>query len=711
MFQRPIRFDFVRATWQPGAAEDRVSKSPMSAWYERDRHGFLDDDEDRVVGQLSACASSADLDTPSDQVEEWRASVSLMHGAGADDEVGRRVRTVRGAVLEVPEIAHVVLEYDFRRRGLRLDAVLLSPGVVFVVEFKRSRLGAADRDQVMSYAVNLLEFHRVTREWAEAGTRIVPILVLTGDAAPPRVPLAPPSFAPAPWSTLLSRPLQCAGATGLRDALRLGLRNSNVALPCDRAVWLASPFAPSSTMIDAALSLYGQHDVSAIEAHAAPKAAIDDATREIAGLITHALAHGEHRLVLLSGAPGAGKTLVGLNLAFRAKDASRTVFVTGNAPLVQVLQTALKASYAEKPGGGLLATGYRHTKDAIGRDVGRLVRGAATFKIVTAHAFLGTRGAAHGQEDGTVVVFDEAQRTYERGREVLRQRLEDHEADLILKAQRSQFPNGSVVVALIGHNQAINRGERGMGAWLEAADRLGWRVSAAATTMSLLPSDHPSTTQVIDPLRFGHLDQSMRFYRNDAMERWAAAVVEDDPGAARAHAAVLGTEGLPIRLTRNLETAKCAVRRAGERSGIIASGQARRLGAHGLFVDHKPDIGAWMLAPSSDFRSSNALETVQNQYQVQGMELDHTVVAWDLDLRRSATGWAAYRLAGASWNSDRAADIAKNSYRVLLTRARKGLVLFVPPGDLSGDDETRPCEAYDAIAAYLTACGAVPIAE
>ena len=689
-----------------------MTASLVSAWYDRDRQGFLEDDEDRVVGQLAAFATSADLETHSDQLDEWRASISLMQSADAADEAGRRVRAVRGALLEVPEIAHVVLEYDFRRRGLRLDAVLLAPGVIFVVEFKRSRLGAADRDQVMNYAINLLEFHRVTREWAAAGARIVPILVVTGAAtSAPAVPLHPPSFAPAPWQTLFARPLQCAGAAGLRDALRLGLRNVETSLPCDRATWLGSTFSPSSTIIDAALSLYGQHDVSAIEAHAAPKAAIDAATREISGVIAQALARREHRLVLLSGAPGAGKTLVGLNLAFRGENAYRTVFVTGNAPLVQVLQTALKVSYAAKPGGGLLATGYRHTKDAIGRDAGRLVRGAATFKIVTAHAFLGTRGAAHGQEDGQVVVFDEAQRTYEKGREVLRQRLEDHEADLILMAQRSQFPGGSVVIALIGHNQAINRGERGMGAWLEAAQRLGWGVSASATTMGLLPTDHQTGTLVIDALRFGHLDQSMRFYRNDAMERWAAAVVENKPTAAHAHAAALGVEGLPIRITRDLETAKRAVRRAGERSGIIASGQARRLGAHGLFVDHKPDIAAWMLAPSSDFRSSNALETVQNQYQVQGMELDHTVVAWDLDLRRSGAGWAAFRLSGASWNSDRAADIAMNSYRVLLTRARKGLVLFVPPGDLSGDDETRPCEAYDAITAYLIACGAVPIAS
>lgn len=688
-----------------------MSLNTTPAWYANDRQGFLADDEEHVVGRLAACASTADLDTSSDQVEEWRASVSLMHRAPAADETELRVRAVRGAVLEVPEIAHVVLEYDFRRRGLRLDAVLLAPGVLFVVEFKRSRLAAADRDQVMGYAVNLLEFHKITRKWASEGMRIVPILVQTGGTIGPghALPSTLPAFAPAPWTTLLTRPLLCAGATGLRNALRLGLHERNETLTCERGAWLVSPFSPSSTMIDAALSLYGQHDVSAIEAHAAPKAAIDAATGEIATVVACALARGEHRLVLLSGAPGAGKTLVGLNLAFRTGDASRTVFVTGNAPLVQVLQAALKASYKKRPGGGLLATGYRHTRDAMGNRVAEGLLGDATFKIVTAHAFLGGRGGAHRQEDGQVVVFDEAQRTYEKGREVLRQRLEDHEADLILQAQRRQFASGSVVVALIGHNQAINRGERGMSAWFEAAHRLGWKVSAGARTVALLPNGAAPAGLPIEPLQFGHLDQSMRFYRNDAMERWAAAVVEDDRAAARAHASALARDGLPIRITRDLEAAKRAVRRGGERSGIIASGQARRLGAHGLFVDHKPDIASWMLAPSTDFRSSNALETVQNQYQVQGMELDHTVVAWDLDLRRGLAGWTAHRLVGANWQADGAPEIAKNSYRVLLTRARKGLVVFVPPGDLSGDDESRPRGAYDAIASFLVACGATLI--
>jgi hypothetical protein len=148
----------------------------------------------------------------------------------------------------------------------------------------------------------------------------------------------------------------------------------------------------------------------------------------------------------------------------------------------------------------------------------------------------------------------------------------------------------------------------------------------------------------------------------------------------------------------------------GERVGLIASGQARRLAAEGLFVDLKPDIANWMLAPSEDIRSSNTLETVQNQYQVQGLELDYTVVCWDADLRRMDSSWHAFKLAGSTWKSDSMLDIAKNGYRVLLTRARKGMLIFVPTGDLSCRDVTRRPEYYDGIATFLEECGAYALA-
>ena len=147
---------------------------------------------------------------------------------------------------------------------------------------------------------------------------------------------------------------------------------------------------------------------------------------------------------------------------------------------------------------------------------------------------------------------------------------------------------------------------------------------------------------------------------------------------------------------------------------MIASGQGRRLAAEGLFVDLKPDIASWMLAPSGDIRSSNALETVQNQYRIQGLEIDYAIVCWDIDLRREHAGWQSYKLSGSDWKRDSEIEVSKNSYRVLLTRARKGMVIFVPQGDSTREDSTRQPEAYNAIAAHLVACGArmlEPIAQ
>lgn len=343
----------------------------------------------------------------------------------------------------------------------------------------------------------------------------------------------------------------------------------------------------------------------------------------------------------------------------------------------------------------------------------RLVASAASYKIVKAHNFLGKRSIAHRQEDGRVLVFDEAQRTYEKGRLVLGEKLLDHEADLILAAQQSTYPTGgAVVVALIGHNQAINRGEKGIVAWFEAVERKGWTFSIANETLDLLESHerqkwatHPRRTT----LKNGHLHQSMRYYRNSKLEEWAGAVLDGHVPLAQSLAGIMEKHENTVWVTRSLADAKRWARYftiGSQRSGLIASGQARRLASEGLFVDYKPDIATWMLAPSSDVRASNALETVQNQYQIQGLELDYSIVCWDADLRREMDQWCAYKLSGSDWQKDSLIGIAKNGYRVLLTRARKGMVIFVPMGDVSGEDVTRKVAFYDEVWAFLKTCGA-----
>jgi hypothetical protein len=682
---------------------ESLRRKSSPAWYESSRDEFLLATKERIADQLAGRAADESLTVEPAQTQEWRQSIAVLQ-RNLDERIPIIRELLSGGGSE--EIRHVILEFDFRRRGLRLDCVLIADGVIFVVEFKRTRLVHADFDQVMAYAVNLLEFHKVTREWCEQeGGIVVPILALTtGDIGHEA---KWPGLAGHSWPALAHQPLEC-DRHNIKDALHLALKNRRAERAVSGRKWLDSSFLPSSSILDATLSLYGNHDVVAIEEHAAPKEAIDSSVKELRQHIGAALAQGHYHIVFLSGAPGAGKTLVGLDIVMRGEYANSAVFVTGNAPLVEVLNKALAASYR---GQGRRATtwavtGYLHT-DA------HLVAAAASFKIVKAHNFLSERGSMHHQEDSRVLVFDEAQRTYEKGKVVLGKPLPDHEADLILATQRNLFPaGGAVVVALVGHNQAINRGERGIRAWLEAADRNDWSFSIDDETLSLAEftdreiwAAHPKRKI----LHHGHLRQSMRYYRNSAVEEWVAALLDGHTANAVSLATKLERHGSVIRLTRDLSAAKRWAKRlavGGQRAGLIASGQARRLAAEGLFVDHKPDIATWMLAPSSDIRSSNALETVQNQYQIQGLELDYSIVCWDADLRHNGSEWNAYKLSGSDWQNDSLPEVAKNGYRVLLTRARKGMVIFVPRGDLSGEDKTRDVDFYDGVWEYLKKCGA-----
>ena len=681
------------------------------AWYSASRHTFVRDSLKSVVGELANNAARQGLHIEHEQQQEWEASVGVLQR-----ELKEHVTEIQmlKAALESPELSeyrHVVLEYDFRRRGLRIDCVLLGDGIIAVLEFKRSAFSASDREQVLNYSLNLVEFHEETQRLTTGGnTVVIPMLVQT---TPGSFSLTsyPDKYLKKPWDAVLDRPIEC-DKNGLRAALLVALRYRRGSMRVGVSEWLYSRFSPSSSIIDAAISLYGQHDVSAISSHAAEKEVIRRCAEEVATATCEALEAQENLLIFISGAPGAGKTLVGLQLAFDARLRSDAVFVTGNSPLVEVLTEALKGAYKRKTPSALnaiTASGYA-TENAI-----RVIK-MSTFKIVKAHEFLKKRGDVLGATDGRVVIFDEAQRTYRKGRRVLNTILDDDEAKLILDSIQRTHQNGAVVIALVGHNQAINTGEMGIDAWFEAAERCQWRFAVSDETLSLMQSPkvekwktHHLRRQ--NRISIGHLPHSLRFYRNADLEKWCDYLLAERRVDAEGIARKLQECGDTIWLARDISTARAwirSIRIAEERAGLIASGQARRLAAEGLFVDLKPSIAPWMLAPTGDVRSSNMLETVQNQYQIQGLELDYTVVCWDGDLRRISDSWAAYKMHGGRWQKyEDELEIAKNSYRVLLTRARRGMIIFVPKGDASMVDDTRDLVMYESIAAYLKDCGAV----
>jgi hypothetical protein len=679
--------------------------SAGSAWYSASRSEFLEMPHDKVVERLTNAAGRDGWHVEPEQHEEWLASVDLLQ-----NHLSRAVTILKQSLADrsLADFEAVVLEYDMRRRGLRIDCVLLGKGVIAVLEFKRNAVQKADRDQVENYCVNLLEFHGETRRLHQEHSVILAPIVVQTEGRVAKRPEPTYGFLPSPWNAIVT-PTTASSREELSNSLRaiLGLRHSTT--PPDRQKWLRSAFSPSSTILDAALSLYGQHDVSAIGHHAAPIELIRDCTEHACSWIRKSQSDGANRIIFVSGAPGSGKTLLGLQVAFAPEFASDAVFVTGNSPLVEVLEAALKQSYVRGVRRRGLA-GYP-------KEAAKQVIQNATFKIVKAHAFLGQRGSQTGSSDGKVLIFDEAQRTYEKGKRVLRKPLEDDEAALILQSMEASYGQGCVVVALLGHNQFINAGEVGSGAWIHAAKRHGWRCVIASETLELLSdSDRKAldSSGTRDVLKAGHLKQSLRYYRNTRIEEWVAAVLDGDAEAAR-RVAKSFDETDAVWLTRSLQDGKSWIRshRVGEqRGGIVGSGNGGRLAAEGLFVGLKPSIADWMLKPDGDIRSSNMLETIQNQYQIQGLEIDWALVCWDLDLRHSDSGWTAHKLSGPKWQAKSASlDVAKNGYRVLLTRARKGMAICVPIGDLTGVDETRPVDAYDGIADFLVRCGARPMAS
>jgi hypothetical protein len=462
--------------------------------------------------------------------------------------------------------------------------------------------------------------------------------------------------------------------------------------------------------------LYGNHDVSAIKEHAIEMATIKNCTNEIKAEIQSSRNNQGKSLIFMSGAPGAGKTLVGLDIAFSDEFRENAVFLTGNAPLVDVLQGSLKRSYRSMSDRRISQlTGYR-------KESAKFVKANTVFKIVKAHHFLKPEKNEYqiASTDGDVLIIDEAQRTYNEGRIVIDHRLPDHEANMIVKQMETR--DRPVIVLLLGHNQHINRGERGAIAWLEAAEKYGWNVSISEDTLNL--SEFEDETRRFwknHPLRknlvYGHLQDSIRYYRNKSVEKWAHYVLTDDPVNASNEADELNIKGHNIWITRSLDMAKkwAKEQRLGEeRAGLIASGKGIRLAAEGIFPSLKPNIAHWMLSPMGDIRSSNMLETAQNQFQIQGLELDYTIVCWDADLRIENSKWSCYNISGGGWQKSRqepALIERKNGYRVLLTRARKGMILFVPKGDLSMpiEDETRNPDYYDGIYDYLLECGSISI--
>lgn len=574
-------------------------------------------------------------------------------------------------MVPIPRGWRLLTDVRLPRLSTRIDAVLLAENAVLVLGAERAATEAA--------AVDLADFHAGCR-----GVPVLPVVLMQGERV------------------VLQRPLPLAGAAPptLCTRLLLPLLFDHVArFPAvpgfDPAGWEAAPYRPVPGLMQAACELYARHDVGRMRLASAERG---DLQRTRAAVEAALSAGGPLVVVFVTGAPGAGKTLCGLDLAF--SPGRGAAFLTGNPALLMVLREAL-------------------VRDAVGRAVAaRAARQRVEAVVQPLHAFRDHHLAHDAAPPDRMLVIDEAQRCWtaahaERKTRNRMHRVPDSEPGVVLDAM-ARRADGAAIVCLIGGGQEIHAGEGGLAAWGAAlAARPSWRVVAPPCVLTA--ADPRQRLPALPGLRTEadlHLRGAVRAHRMPSLVDWVDAVLDDAPGRARR----VAEAGVAVGLTRSLPGVPAAVRgRAGQRWGVVASSGARRLRAEGLAAmlwhQDKDAVASWFLDAWPDVRSADAMEVAATEFGVQGLELDNVGVCWDLDLVRAPDerGWQARAFRGSAWTVPRNGEVLANrlnAYRVLLTRARRSMTIWVPRGDAR--DRTRDPDLYDGVAAYLLACGAQP---
>jgi hypothetical protein len=588
--------------------------------------------------------------------------------------------------------------------GTRVDALVLIGPVLFVVEFKigEARFTGQDLDQVIDYALDLHNFHEGSHHVA-----IAPILVSTEAHSPHS---AAPVALPADGVLAVTR-TNAEGLAAAIDNILSIISAPKIAI----GAWEASGYKPTPTIIEATLALYRGHSVSDITRTEAGATNVSTTSQTVADIIANAQRDRDKAICFVTGVPGAGKTLVGLDAATRhmnPKDDLYSVFLSGNGPLVAVLQEALTRDRVARSAG----LGTRSRKGEVRSQVKAFIQNVHHFR----DEYL--RNPSPPVEH--VAIFDEAQRAWTMKQTVDFMRRKKGVADFdrsepeFLLSCMDRHPDWAVVICLVGGGQEINTGEAGISEWFSAVERSfpKWRIYASdrLTDSEYEDGRAVDTLRTMPKVEFRpelHLATSIRSFRSERVSSFVKEVLDlEVEGACETLRSVL--DRYPVMLTRDLDEARRWLRaraRGSERFGIIVSSQAERLKPYALDVKTPVDPVHWFLNDKDDVRSSFYLEDVATEFHIQGLELDWSCVVWDADLRHSETGWSHWSFRGNRWEQIRSPQrrsYQKNAYRVLLTRARQGMVVVVPRGD--SDDATRLPEFYDPTFAYLKRTG-IPV--
>ena len=651
----------------------------LRSYYSAQISEFLQQSAAEILGVIHSNDISAE--TTIQQSNTWESEIEILKDQLCSFEDGR-----------------IIFEYTIPRMGKRVDAVVLYKNIVFLLEFKcgDSEYRQSTYDQVFDYALDLRNFQKESHN-----KLLVPVMVSTR---------APRYENDVVVRDRIVEPLRC-------NAENIGEVIERVACmyhenDFDYIAWENSEYLPTPTIVEAAQALYRGHNVHDITRSDAGAENLTVTTDEINRIIEHSKSNNRKSICFVTGVPGAGKTLVGLNIAIErsnANEGEHAVFLSGNFPLVKVLQEALARDKVEQE----KQSGRRISKkDAL--------RSTSAF-IQIIHKYRDSFVGNFNVPPERVAIFDEAQRAWThdmiKNFMATKKGVQDfpYSEPEFLISTMDRHDDWAVVICLVGGGQEINTGEAGLPEWFDSLRRAfpDWDVYITPQLNDDEYRRGRAWDSMIADLNISeheelHLATSVRSFRTPDLAAFVKAVLDTEIEEAKSLWLKI-KDKYPIVITRDLNKAKDWVRSQSlgtTRYGLLASSGALRLKPEGVFAKNEIDVANWFLNGKDDVRSSYALEDVVTEFDIQGLELDYTVVAWDADFRMVDGEWTYNRFVGNKWNnvaSDERKLYLKNAYRVLLTRARQGMAIFVPVG--SDIDVTRKKEYYNGIYEYLRDIG------
>ena len=641
----------------------------LRAYYGKSIVDFIQEDNLNILGTLAKNHGYQTLEKS--QQNAWERQITILKSQLAE------------------LTGYIYFEFSIPRMGKRVDNIVILGDKIFLLEFKigSEQYDKHAIDQVIDYALDLRNFHEGSHY-----ANLIPILIAE------KAPIFENNF---------------QTVQNLDHAILLNAHNlheffkpydSNSLM--DVAAWEQSSYKPTPTIIEAAQALYQKHNVAEITRSDAGAKNLSDTAGCISNIIEQAKQGNKKAICFVTGVPGAGKTLAGLNIAnqrLKVAEDEHAVFLSGNGPLVQVLQEALARNRAIK---------NKIKKETALKETKAFIQNIHHFR----DEYLKNSQAPTEK----VVVFDEAQRAWNQHqtRKFMSQKrgqpdFNQSEPEFLIEVM-NRHQDWCVIVCLIGGGQEINTGEAGLIAWMQALQAAypDWQVHYSNLIVNqdnylqdTAIKNWLSTTGVEQ--NHLHLATSVRSFRSEKVSAWVHALLDMDEQAKSLWKEI--QSNYPIVLTRDLQKAKAWVKaqaKGSERYGLVASSGARRLKALGVHVKNEIDVANWFLNPKYDVRSSYFLEDVATEFDVQGLELDWVCLAWGENFYYQDNQWCYQSFKGFKWqniNKEEDKQFTKNAYRVLLTRARQGMVIWVPEG--SENDNTRQKEFYDGTYQYLKSIG------